>query len=43
MGKETESFAISDWEETNNLVSVVETDTPGVFWVVVVNADWSNI
>ena len=35
---------IIDWDGNGNKVSVVEsTDTPWVYWVVVVTPDWSNL
>ena len=41
---ETVRIAITDWEETGNLVSVVETeDDPTVKWIVVLNPDWTDI
>lgn len=41
--EETVRIAITD-SENGNLLSVVETtDDPTILWIVVLNADWSNI
>ena len=42
MSKETASVAISNWDESNPIqVTVAETDTPLINWVVVLNPDWT--
>ena len=41
---ETIRIAITDWEETGKLVSVVETDEdPTIKWIVILNPDGSDI
>jgi len=41
---ETERVAIVDSDNSDNILSVVEsTDTPWVFWIVLLNPDGSNI
>jgi len=44
MDNQTEQVAISDKEDDEKLVSVVESiDQPWVFWIVILSPTWASI